>query len=669
MWRTSFLVLLVFFSFYGNAQETKVDSLKNLIAAEANKQIKLNHLESLNRILINKNANLEDSREYFNEMAALSNTLKNTKLETRAYLYLSESYIKGQDFKEAEKYAKKAMKIDSLSDNIKSSLNDLNQLGRVYHHFQKYNEAINTYKRAINLYEKNPQGKIIAIIYGNLGTSYEKLSNIEEAIPFYLKGIEYSEKFNNYDSKSYALYTLGNSYMYLEQYEKAEQYFLKAIQDSSKIKYKGYVNMNHHSLAQNYSDWGKYDKAIIHNKIALNYYHLKGNKLYEFDTLNNLAVVYLKKGDFDLALLNANKALVIANELNHRLAINAAKITLSNIYIKRNKYNKAKLLILDIAKDTIDIDLISRTSKLNIFNNLALSYEFENNYTKALKFYKSFNNLNDSIIKEKRDSNIAELETKYQTEKKEKENLVLKKEKAEQAELLAIESKRKWQLGGGLIVAMIALGIFTFYYRRNQKQKEVIENLQKELHHRIKNNLSVIDAFIDVIKDDFDDEAFTAKLTELQMRIDSINEVHLQLYNNKDVTNLNIKKYIDTLAENVSSSFTNSEVTINKAVSENLKLDADKTFPIGLIINEFLTNSYKYAFGESSGEITIEMKDLGEKYSLNLSDNGKGLPDEFDISKTDSFGLRLMNLLTKQLNGSLQITNNNGMQIAITFPK
>ena len=261
------------------------------------------------------------------------------------------------------------------------------------------------------------------------------------------------------------------------------------------------------------------------------------------------------------------------------------------------------------------------------------------------------------------------METKYQTEKKEKENLQLKADKIEQEQLTEKANTQKILFGIGLLASLVTLVVFTFFYRKNKKQKTIIESLQKELHHRVKNNLSIIDTFIEVAKEEFSDSKFETKLTELQNRIDSINEVHHQLYQSHDVTNLNLKKYIDTLAQNINTSFSDSNIHLKTSIDDDLNINADKSFSVGLIVNEFLTNSYKYAFDNADGEIQIGMKENKQHYELSLSDNGKGLPKDFDIKKIDSFGMRIMKLLTEQLNGTFNLSNSNGVTLQIKFPK
>ncbi len=662
-------ILFLFIVLNSYSQQSKIDSLKFVLKNEVSNVKKVEVLESLNKLLIYSSVP-DESIPYFTQMALLAKELNNFELETRAYKYISESFIRKEDFNNSEKYALKAIKINDSLNNINNYLLDINQLGRVYHHFQKYEKAIETYKKGINQYENDPQGKAICTIYPNLGTSYGQIGDTQNQISSYLKGAEYADKLKNYTAKSFALYNLGYIYMDLEQFDKAEKYFLNALKDSSKIELKAYVNMNHHSLGLNYSRWGKYDKALKHNKIALDFYRKSGNKLYEFDVLNNIAVVFNRKNQLNDVVIYANKALKIAKEINHQLAINGAKQTLASAYIDLGQFEQAEKHLLEISKDTVNLNLISRESKAAIYQNFASVYEGKKNYRKALIYFTRFKEVNDSILIDKRDSNVTEIETKYQTEKKEKENLQLKADNVQQELQLEKESKRKWYFGVGLLASLITLSVFIFYYKRNKEQKTVIENLQKDLHHRVKNNLAIIDALIDDIKDEFDNEKFKTKLTELQNRIDSINEVHSQLYKNTDVTNLQLKKYVGKLAKNVQQSFSKDNIVIKQHIDGSLQLKADKSFPVGLIINEFLTNSFKYAFDDNTkGVVSISIKEKAKTFILSLSDNGKGLPNNFDISKLDSFGIEVMKLLSKQLKGTFVLDGSKGVNLNIEFPK
>jgi two-component sensor histidine kinase len=226
------------------------------------------------------------------------------------------------------------------------------------------------------------------------------------------------------------------------------------------------------------------------------------------------------------------------------------------------------------------------------------------------------------------------------------------------------------------MISMAGLGIFFFVYRRNQKQKKeiekqknLVEELQRELHHRLKNNLSFIDFFITLAKSKFPDPSYREKLNELQNRINSMFEVHKQLFKKEDVTSVNAKTYISALVENIKIAYDRPNISLEENI-ENINLRADISFPIGLIINEFVTNSYKYAFPNNErGVISISLKVDRENYQLNLMDNGKGLPVGFDIDKLDSFGMETIKLLTVEYKGTFKFSGSDGTRMDITFPK
>lgn len=670
--------LLFLSSFVLFSQQTKIDSLKTVLQASTSKEKKLSVLDDLNGILI-RQSSLKEAIPFFSDMAKLAKELNNYKPEVRAYNYTSEAYKNEMDSINSFAFARKAVALSQKNNNAEYYLSSINQLGRSYHHFQYYKKAIKTYNEGIEN-EKDNDDKdclvFMGLIYSNLSASYDKLGERDKSINAILKGVEIAEKTNSVTDKSYAWYSLGYKYMDLKNYKKAEEYFLKSLKFSDSVSLKGYVNMNHHGLGINYSRWGKYDKALDHNQKALKFYKQKGNKLYEFDVLNNTATLYQRMNMPDSGAVYGKRALVIAKQINHKLAITGAKLTLSNSYLDLNQYRKAEKLLLEVAKDTINRKVLDLSSKASVYEGLSIAYEGQKKFKESLTFLKKFKTLNDSIEKDNLNSKFSEIETKYQTEKKENENLQLKADNAEQQLLTQKANTRNWLLGLGVLLLG---GVASLTFRRYKKeakakqiitqQKSLVENLQKELHHRIKNNLAIINSFIDVTKEEFNQPQLENKLTELQNRIDSINQVHEQLYTNKDVTNLNLKSYIDVLANNVQHTFNNYNVTIEKNIANDITVHADKSFPIGLIINEFLTNSFKYAFTNNNGLIQILLNETKDAIELHLKDNGKGLPNDFNIKTTSSFGLRIIRLLTKQLNGTFDIKNNNGVQVNIMFPK
>ena len=660
-----FLGLLMGLSFNLLSQEPVIDSLNNQLKQQHNpeEQIKIRGL--LNNYYMNNDPQkLVDNNR---EIIRLAKKIQQPEWISEAYRYLSEAAMRMHDFKTAKHNAEKALKIDDSLKHYADMILDYNQLGRAYYNFDKPQKAIEIYNKAVRLYQKHPDGNTMDVIYGNIGAAYNRLNLPNESLKYFLKQADFADKYGKIVQKSKVNYNIGYTYMQMDQFTKAEKYFMTALQDSSKIAVKDYVFANYHALGMLYSRWEKYDKALEMNQKALVYYNQTQNKMYQFDLHNNNASIYLKKGAYKKAVEEAQKALKISQSIQFKLGIDAAKTTLANIYIKSQQYTKAEKILNELRQDpTIN----HYELRLALYDDLYQLYKHKGSYNKALINLEKLKKLSDSILKSQRDSKIAEVETRYQSEKKEKENLHLKAEKAQQQLLLEKESKRNTYLSAGFGGAILILGIFAFYYRRNKKQKEIIEHLQKDLHHRIKNNLAVIDALIEDIKDDFDDGSIHQRLVELQNRINSINEIHRQLYYNKDITHLNFKTYVDKIAQSLKASFGNNAIQIVNKIPENIKLEVKQSFPLGLIINEFITNSFKYAFAPGQhGMIEIDLIENKQNYILNLKDNGKGIPKDLDLQNLESFGLSIMQLLSKQLQGKFSLMGENGVKIEIEFPK
>jgi PAS domain S-box-containing protein len=199
------------------------------------------------------------------------------------------------------------------------------------------------------------------------------------------------------------------------------------------------------------------------------------------------------------------------------------------------------------------------------------------------------------------------------------------------------------------------------------KEKEV---LLKEVHHRVKNNMQVISSILNLQSSYIDDETALAILRESQDRIKSMSFVHESLYQSKTLSEVNFAEYVKNIARNLFHSYGRPEggLTLDFDLEE-LYLNLDTSIPCGLIINEVVSNSLKYAFqGREKGVISIEFSKLSDgKLKLIVSDDGIGLPDNFDIENAESLGLQLVTTLVTQITGDLNIDSSNGTRFIIMF--
>lgn len=207
-----------------------------------------------------------------------------------------------------------------------------------------------------------------------------------------------------------------------------------------------------------------------------------------------------------------------------------------------------------------------------------------------------------------------------------------------------------------------------------QKMQESInekEILLQEVHHRVKNNLQVISSILNLQSSYVKDENSLSILRESQNRIKSMSFIHESLYQTKDFSGIEFGGYILSLANNLVHSYS-LEVGLVKLTTEfdDMHLSLDQAIPCGLIANELISNSLKYAFDKGQhGELFISAKHKDSKVTLIISDNGKGLPEGFDYENSDSLGLQLVYTLKDQLDASIQVFTKKGTKYLITFDK
>jgi PAS domain S-box-containing protein len=218
--------------------------------------------------------------------------------------------------------------------------------------------------------------------------------------------------------------------------------------------------------------------------------------------------------------------------------------------------------------------------------------------------------------------------------------------------------------------------------KQSLKEKEI---LVREIHHRVKNNLMVISSLLNLQSAYIKDKESYNIFKESQSRAQSMALIHERLYRSDDLKEINFGEYIETLSTELYRTYitTPDRVNLNMNV-EDAKIDINTAVPLGLIVNELVSNCMKHAFpaiesqkpakgafssqaNEMKGEISISFKKIDDKFILDVKDNGIGFPDELDFKNTDSLGLQLVNSLVEQIDGEIDLNVNNGTEFKITF--
>ena len=200
--------------------------------------------------------------------------------------------------------------------------------------------------------------------------------------------------------------------------------------------------------------------------------------------------------------------------------------------------------------------------------------------------------------------------------------------------------------------------------KKSLKEKEI---LIKEIYHRVKNNLAVVSGLLNIQAADIKDKKAKAAFQETRDRIFSLAAVHSQLYHSENYSNVDYKKYIKKLVSNIFySSQMSGHVKLHLDL-DDITLPIDKAIPCGLLLNEVVTNALKHAFpGKRKGNLRIISHSLEDKsIEIIVKDDGIGLPESFNIEKTETFGLKLIDLMTKQIEGTLEIKSKKGTEFRI----
>lgn len=211
------------------------------------------------------------------------------------------------------------------------------------------------------------------------------------------------------------------------------------------------------------------------------------------------------------------------------------------------------------------------------------------------------------------------------------------------------------------------------------KQKEALESknaekeiLLKEIHHRVKNNLQIIVSLLNLQSRNFDDPDVIDALNETQNRIISMSLVHQRMYQTSDFVAVEFKDYTDLLIDNIQILFADKEKQIKQfnEIPGEFKIDIERAIPLGLIINEMVTNSFKHAFisDGDTNEIQINLEKEDQRFILKYKDNGVGFPDNFNVSTAETLGIQLIVALVEQIDGELSFHNKDGAVYEVMLP-
>ncbi len=357
----------------------------------------------------------------------------------------------------------------------------------------------------------------------------------------------------------------------------------------------------------------------------------------------------------------AKKYAVSSGYLLHDIEANRE---LGNLYVKSGQYTEAIPYLQTI------VDSYQKNGNniigdyLEMYESLAAAHAGLGNYEQAYYFQGLHETLEDSIYTMESNRNIRDMQTKYDTDKT-------------QALLLQRQKELYYSLGFLGLLVLLA-GVLWWAYATKRKQNGLLEKgneekafLIKEIHHRVKNNLQVLSSLLSLQSDYIDDPNALDAVLEGRNRVQSMGLIHQKLYMGENLATVDMKSYVLDLTAHLLASFGMEERVQLQIESSVPAMDVDTAIPLGLIINELVTNSLKYAFPNNrKGKIDIQLWINAQKeLCLKLTDDGNGVSAEVPQEQSTSFGTDLIKILSKKLKGIITVDHNKGYSTLIHFQR
>ncbi|MCH8318308.1 MAG: tetratricopeptide repeat protein, partial [Bacteroidetes bacterium] len=397
----------------------------------------------------------------------------------------------------ALQYGKKALSLGKKSGFKFEIAKSLNNLGNVYLFQSGYEKAIEYYRQALKIQKELKNKQEIAASINNIGVVYMYQGNYEKTLEFFIKSLKMREGLGNTQEVAASLGNVGIVYWYLGNYEKAIEYYLQCIDTARELGDKQLIcgTLNNIGAAYQYQGISQLDKEIQRDKYekSLHYYRqsLKlaealGNKQYIAANLVNMGDVYTIQESYQKAIKSWQKALKVEEKLGEKHVIAEILNNLGEVYRLQGNYEKA----IDYSKKSLAIakEIGSKENIKNAYKNLSEIYASLNQFKSAYKYHKLFSQIKDSLFNEQSSKQIAEMQTKYETEKKEEQiKLFMKDLRIKELEIAknkSLQSRQKIVIIS-VITALVLISALAFLaynrYRFKQKANALLEKKNKQI--------------------------------------------------------------------------------------------------------------------------------------------------------------------------------------------
>ena len=626
----------------------------------------------------------------------------NLSLEAEGWYYLGEVYDRSAEgLPEKIRCYEQAGRLYRLAGETAKEAYLLKNVADMHHLQGKSAQAVSELLEVIALYR--------SVGYRNLHYTYDLLvavnrhmGNYHEAIGHGLSSVE--SALATGDTAFIGLFygRLGVLHEEINQWQEGMGFHYKALAHFRHEKNGFMVLHTARNISTNLLSQGKAREALAFYQQILKDYS-PNDQESTLEVASALSECYLALGQYALAEKHYRRMLRIEDELNEngtRKILTYQRI--GNFYLVRKQYASARQY-LDKALHLNDQEGTLRGAA-NLHLLLFKLDSAQGRYKEAIGHHQRYKALSDSIFNETKSKQVASLQVQYKSKEKEQNIALLTNEnKIQRASIRQREFQRNSLIVGALLLVLLLVVMHNRYrlkIRSNrllQHQKKEIRDknhvleglltekedllthkrtlleekewLLREVHHRVKNNLQVVMSLLNSQAACLQDDNALSAIRESQQRVYAISLIHQNLYKSDNIARIEMPAYVREVVEYLIDSFEAGDHVRYRAAVVPVGIDLAVAVPLGLIINEAVTNSLKYAFpGGRPGLIAVTLAAADdEHFLLTVTDNGVGVAQDFDFSGCRTLGMILMKGLSRQLKGTFEVERTNGLTIRVLF--
>jgi two-component sensor histidine kinase len=506
----------------------------------------------------------------------------------------------------------------------------ITQEGYVFERRGDLNRATDLAYEALRLSERIDDKRGEAVAYSDLSNLMWKHSRFEEGLELGLKSVELFESrgLNDLDY-DFTLYVVGNNLRDLGQFDKALNYY-------------------NHSIAMG-------ERYGFYNNLS--------------DAYISLIDTHAEQGDFGRAVEAGNKAIGLATLINNNFLLMRSYLSLGRMQNLQGRFGAAT----ESLKKSLEIATSEFGDKFflsQLYQSLARAYAGNHMYKEAIEAFSEYDRLKDELYTEEAEQKISSVQTQFEVTKR--DNTILDQEQR-------IKKQQTSQTLITVIAVLLSLLLLVLYvtYQNNKRKNQLLqaqnrekEFLLKEIHHRVKNNLGIVSSLLDLQSAEMKDPNVVEAIHESQNRVYSMSMIHQKLYQGKNLSAIEMKEYFLELSDHILDSFGLKNRIEFHFNLEEIELDVDTAIPLGLIVNELITNSLKHAFPKDrKGRVDLYFRrKANNTLRLEVADNGIGIHKILETEEDKGgFGTKLIGLLVQQLDARMRRSTEQGTSVLIEF--